>query len=484
MLRSAPPFFTISAAPPGRAFPLGWRAFCVSAGEAVALPLDTAGAADSALLRLTVAMEIDDERHIEIRLGERSLARLELRFACVFQPFHLALDLPAEALVLGAPLVLELHAPAGQKPVWFFAPADHQPAGFEPAFAPALLGAAGPSPDAPRQRLLRRVCSRASLQPFNWLEGCVLDGLADLAFNAAIPGARAALDVHLGAFFSPSGSLDYVGPLSEPRHNVIFGIEATLPFAALMRRHPHHPALSLARAFWASHADEEGAILDRGLDAEGRPFPHDVVSIEGCYTLAYPLALHARVTGETHWADLALRQIEFRRARLVSEEALLQRVRFPGDREQVNWARACCWYLLGLARTLPLLDDSPRAAALCAELHRFARYVLSRQRPDGLWSVYLDEPATGPDSSGSAGLAAGLAIAARAGLLADEAADAATRALAALDLHVTPDGFLAGCAQLNRGGDALQRSGYRVVGQFAMGLYAQAHAALHGQGGR
>jgi rhamnogalacturonyl hydrolase YesR len=95
-----------------------------------------------------------------------------------------------------------------------------------------------------------------------------------------------------------------------------------------------------------------------------------------------------------------------------------------------------------------------------------------------LWSVYLDDPAAGSDTSASAGLAAALAMGANAGWLGADALAAAHRADAALARHLTPDGFLGGAAQLNRGGDALQRGGYRVLGQFALGLYGQLRANL------
>jgi len=50
--------------------------------------------------------------------------------------------------------------------------------------------------------------------------------------------------------------------------------------------------------------------------------------------------------------------------------------------------------------------------------------------------------------------------------------------LVGLKTHLTPDGFLGGVSQSNKGGEALQRGSYRVIFQMAMGLMAQLVAAL------
>jgi unsaturated rhamnogalacturonyl hydrolase len=56
--------------------------------------------------------------------------------------------------------------------------------------------------------------------------------------------------------------------------------------------------------------------------------------------------------------------------------------------------------------------------------------------------------------------------------------DAAHRAYEGLLPHVRPDGLLGGVAQSNRNGEELQRSGYRVLSQMAMGLMGQLSAAI------
>ncbi|MGH9839132.1 MAG: glycoside hydrolase family 88 protein [Blastocatellia bacterium] len=95
------------------------------------------------------------------------------------------------------------------------------------------------------------------------------------------------------------------------------------------------------------------------------------------------------------------------------------------------------------------------------------------QRSDGLWSVFVDEPKLAPNTAGSAGVAAALAIGAQQGWLGQDARTAAERCLAGLKPHLTLDGFLSGVAQANKGGESLQRGDYRVIYQMAMGLMAQ-----------
>jgi hypothetical protein len=58
---------------------------------------------------------------------------------------------------------------------------------------------------------------------------------------------------------------------------------------------------------------------------------------------------------------------------------------------------------------------------------------------------------------------------------------AAVRALDGVTRNLTADGLLHGAAQSNRGGEALQRSDYRVISQMGMGLLAQLEAELKRQ---
>jgi rhamnogalacturonyl hydrolase YesR len=93
--------------------------------------------------------------------------------------------------------------------------------------------------------------------------------------------------------------------------------------------------------------------------------------------------------------------------------------------------------------------------------------------------VFVDETNLAPDTAGSSGIAAALALGRRHGWLPASADASATRALDGLRGYFTSDGFLGGVAPANLGGgEPLQRSDYRVIFQMGMGLMAQLMAAL------
>jgi len=142
------------------------------------------------------------------------------------------------------------------------------------------------------------------------------------------------------------------------------------------------------------------------------------------------------------------------------------------------WARGIAWQMLGFARTLRELNHRSDLADCIKSFQQLAAWVLPYQRDDGLWSVFVDQPQLTPDTSGSAGIAAALAIGAQQGWLDEDAKVAAAKTLAGLKLHLTQDGFLGGVAQANKGGEGLQRGEYRVIYQMGMGLMAQLIAAL------
>jgi unsaturated rhamnogalacturonyl hydrolase len=92
--------------------------------------------------------------------------------------------------------------------------------------------------------------------------------------------------------------------------------------------------------------------------------------------------------------------------------------------------------------------------------------------------VFLDRPEFTPDTSGSAGIAAALAIGAQQGWLDATAKSAAARTLTGLKPHLTADGMLGGVSQANKSNDDLQRGICRLVYQMGMGLMVQLIAAL------
>lgn len=287
--------------------------------------------------------------------------------------------------------------------------------------------------------------SAASVQPFGWMEGCVLEGLRQLQSVVGEEKAQAAVRAHLDLFLRPSGELVFENARSEPADAAIPGIEYTLPFATLVRLDPDHPVLPEVADFWLSHRDPAGCVQDG-----------HTTSAEGSYTVAYPMAVLGRRWGRSNLEQLALLQLRLRRDRLWTEDGFYLRYDArSGRRTYHNWARGLAWYLLGLVHTLVTLEGRRAPEDLAAECRRVGAWVLPLQQPDGLWRCFLHEEGVLPDTSGSAGIAAALATGAKHGLLPPAARAAAERTLEGLAGYLTPDGFLTGVAQSNRGGEEL-----------------------------
>ncbi|GAA4399201.1 hypothetical protein GCM10023187_10680 [Nibrella viscosa] len=92
----------------------------------------------------------------------------------------------------------------------------------------------------------------------------------------------------------------------------------------------------------------------------------------------------------------------------------------------------------------------------------------------------MHQPETGPETSGTAGIAAALAIGHNWGRLPQSYEKVVHTAWNGLKSHLTPDGYLRGTAQANKGGEDLQRNGFRVISPYTLGFLGQIQAAMPG----
>lgn len=456
-------------APASLRAPLGLGLIELAGGRAVTLSWPQAPTAEAGgWLRVTTGIDDREQKRIEVRLAVsgRVIGELDLRFAHAQEAFQLRLDAAVWAEVVSEGVTLTLLEPV-KRPLWLLG-GD----GVADGLAPHLL-----PEDATAGRkaaFFALLESVESAQPFGWMEGCVLDGLNDLAEATGDARWRAARDAHLDLFFKADGSLVYEDPGSRPADNEIRCIEETLPFAVLAKRDAEYPALRLALDYWVKLTRDDGSV-----EAEDR-----LVSTEGSYTIAYPMAVIARLRGDRALAERAALQLRIRREHLRREDGLWLRYwRKTNEHTLRSWARGVCWYLQGLERALRELRGFVETADLEDELRAAATWAVSLQRADGLWGCYLDDPACKADTSGSAGIAAALARGVRAGVLSVEFEARARATWNGLQAHLLPDGMLEGGAQSNRGGEALQRGDYRVLTLLGVGLMGQLAAAL-GEGGR
>jgi rhamnogalacturonyl hydrolase YesR len=445
--------------PKGKRSPFGWQTAAI--GEAPLLlawpelPADVT----PTHLRVAVGLDIRDEKLIEAYLPKsgRVVGTFDVRYGCIFQPFEIALaaadvaDLRREGLALRRTKGADLRVFSTGEGM----PAELQPHLLVPGSADLMT------------EYFARMRSLACVQSFSWQEGCVLDGLLDLS---AVPAHRAMRDAARRqlAQFVVDGKLVYENHVSDISDGRIYGIEGTLPFAALAQLEPSSPLLELPLNFWADRHDAEHAILDGGH-----------TSSEGSYTVGYPLAVIGRARDDEALQQLALTQLRVRHARLFDGRTFWRtRDAADGKLGNRNWARGIAWQLLGAARTLRELKHRSDLAEHITSFRALATWIQASQRTDGLWSCFVDEPTTPSDTAGSAGIGAALAIGAQQSWLGAEARAAAEKCLTGLRPHLTPDGFLGGVAQANKGGERLQRGDYRVIYQMGMGLMAQLIAAL------
>ncbi|MFE9370604.1 glycoside hydrolase family 88 protein [Streptomyces sp. NPDC006711] len=469
--------------PADKRTPLDWSVAPVathSQGGPTLLEPPMRAAAATGRLRLFVACDLRGavRLHAHSAKTHRRLTTYDIRYPDCHQPYDAPLGRDATRLAFAEGVSLSLSAPpphdsdfpGGPPALWIFAGPKAPPERRPVLLLDAPDGATStPAADATDRvtALHRTLTGVGSLQPFGWMEGCVLDALYDL--TVTFPGdgrARTALADHLAVYF-PDGTLRYEDPRGRPADNRLYGIEATLPYAILAKLDLLNPAQARAVEAWRARADDEGCVKDVPTTAEGS------------YTVAYPMAAIAG-TADPSLRELALRQLRLRRARLCTGDDIHLRLLPDGTHLYRNWARAYAWYLLGLVRTLTELGEEADTGGLWDEARRVAALALARRNAAGIWDSYLAEPETGTETCGSAGIAAALALGTEQRQF--EARREGAAALRAWEVlagnYLTEDGWLSGGSPSNKGGEELQRSGYRMLSGVGNGLMGQLGAAL------
>ena len=404
-------------------------------------------------LRLSTANGLRSFQYLDITLpGGDLLGTIDISMTTSYQIFELFIPVNKIDAVLKHGV--EVRSRGKGEPVSFFVPGKEVP----DALCPHLLI---PGNLSPREEFLNRFVTKAGMSNYGWEGGCVLDGLAALASAAKNPERyQKALDNLLNLYY-PEGAPLRTYP----------SIENTSCVAQLATRQPNHPEIENALAFWKSRENERGEVVD-----------HKQVAAEGNYTVSWPLAVISKQLNRPELAEKAIDGLRFRTKYLIDEHGnQWLRYRFGMDplRTYKHWSRGNAWYFLGMAKTMDVLPDVP--ADLITEFQRAAKHYVSLQDKEGMWHMFACEPETAPESSGTAGVAAALAIGMRHGWLGKEYEKPVQKALKALTDRLTPDGFLTGVAHNNRaeGGEKFQRETKGSILQFGMGFYAQLLAELN-----
>lgn len=409
-------------------------------------------------LRITSATDVREVLVLEVKTAKtgKKIADWDLRFAALLQPFEL--QIPQEYLQAVFEEGVTLKMVKGTKPFWFFTN-NHSEKTAPNAYLPHLMVyGKRTNPTAWKERLL----SFESLQTFGWQQGIVWDGLLEMGKKSTKAGS--VLNQQLDLYFA-NNSLLYCNLNNVKTVEKIHTVESILPFAILAQTNPTHPLLKTAIEFCEAHANAEGIIAD----GTGN---NRMVKTEECYTVSYPLAVLAKTLNRPELFRLAIMTLQSRVSILEKEKSIHQRGTEQGELFFENWSRGVAWYLLGLAKTLVHLPESEEKKSLRISFQNAVDKVLTYQQSNGLWYCFFHRPETGLETSGTAGITAALTYGFLHGFLDEKAKNAALKAQKGLLPYLTPDGFLTGTAQVNKGGDTLQQNGFRVISPYTLGFLA------------
>jgi unsaturated rhamnogalacturonyl hydrolase len=413
---------------------------------------------ESVRLRMTSATDVREELVLEVKtaITGKKIADWDLRFAAMLQPFELSIPNEELKAVFAEGIIIKIVK--GTKPFWFFS--DNSSSKIAPkSYLPHLLVYGEKTKrDAWKDRLM----SLESLQTFGWQQGIVWDGLLELSKHSA--QAKTVLAKQLELYFAQN-SLVYCNLNNIKAVELIHTVESILPFAILAQTNPTHPLLKTAIEFCEAHANSEGVIAD----GTGN---NRMVKTEECYTVSYPLAVLAKTLNRPDLAQLAIKTLQSRISVLEKGNSIYQRGTEQGDLFFENWSRGVAWFLLGLAKTLVHLPESAEKESLKISFQKSVEKVVDYQQSNGLWYNFFHQPETGFETSGTAGIAAALMYGFQYGLLNEKAKNIAIKAQIGLIPYLTPDGYLTGTAQVNKGGDALQQNGFRVISPYTLGFFA------------
>lgn len=445
--------------PEGKRVPFGWPAMGIAPGTSVVLKLEKKLQKANISLLITVAMETWDKKllHVSIPDTDIYLGEIAVSYSSVLVPYELKIDSKYVHQINRHGLEIKLEAGS---PFWFFYKQDSKT--DNRLFLPHLVVSeheTGTTAD-----FLDRFMSVDSIQAFGWREGTVLDGLWQIYSRKKEKRALQAIDQHLNLFFDDHQHLKYETAHSTPKENQIDGIESTIPFATLARLEPHHPILKTVVNAWDAYIEKKNGMVIEGSS----------ITAEGCYTVAYPMAVIGNAWQQDSLKNKALEQLKHRFVLIENGDFYLRYNK--GNRTYRNWARGAAWFLIGFARTISELDHALPDREYIDKFKEGVDIAVSMQRNGGLWSSFMhkDVPA---DTSGSAGISAAILTGINSGFLPGSYREVAEKCWNGLQKYITPEGLLKGVAQDNRGGIELQESNYRVIAQMGMGLMAQLYAA-------
>lgn len=443
----------------GNSVAFGWQVIGIQPNKTILCKPAVRLAEANLYIRVSTAQETWDKKKLHVSIPEENidLGYIDIRSSSVLVPYELEIDSRYVKWINKRGLQLYLEA---EKPLWIF---NSEPADVENhSFLPHILVSS--KNNGTTQDFLKQFMSVNSIQSFGWREGTVLDGLWQLYAQKGEDEALRTINQHLNLFFDEKKNLIYETSRNIRKINELDGIESTIPFATIARIDPNHPILPKVVEAWQSYTMKNGMVTG-GMS----------LTAEGCYTVAYPMAVIGKLWKDEKLMENALNQLRHRF--VLIEEGKLHLRYNEGKTTYTNWARGAAWTLIGFARTITELKDKIKDDIIINKFREGVDIAVSMQKDSGLWSCFMHQDGL-PDTSGSAGISAAIMTGINEGFLDESYQVYAEKCWNALHKYITPDGFLRGVAQDNRGGVELQQSNYRVIAQMGMGLMAQLYASL------
>ncbi len=461
--------FSPQPVPENKRIPLSWKTFIVKADGAKTIlkfkkndPEKTDF--DKVYLRVTAALDFREEIQMKVSIAGsgREIGIFDIRYAHPFQPFDFSIPKKDLKEILAKGIVLSQLS--SQSDSWFFGSDNKRKDNL--ALQPQILF--GKEPGNPEE-FDQVLYSMNSFAPFGWIGGCVIDALYE-EYRIGNDQAYNTLQHHLSRFLEDEKGIIFENPHTVPVDGTYNSIEDFLPIAAIANLYPDHISIDKALEFLMQLKDEDGLIKS------------GAVTTEGCYTVAYPLAAISAVRKDRELAKIAMDQLLHRIDHLIEGGAIYQRRYDNGISRFRNWSRGAAWYLLGMIKTMSILEENFKEdfdlGTLKKAFTHHSAWALGLQDEKGLWRGFMDRADTKVDTSASAGIATAFALGYRHGILDDAYIKSAKRCFSALTGYLSLDGFLKGVSQINRGGEELQESDYRVMSQFGLGLMAQLRSAI------
>ncbi|WP_114750373.1 glycoside hydrolase family 88 protein [Pleomorphovibrio marinus] len=457
--------------PEGKRVPMGWPVFPVHAAKepSTILHFSKKSLKGPLFLRLTAAIDFREEKRLTLYLGKsnQQIGEWVMTFAHPYQPFEF--EIPEEHTQALRKEGIKLVLSQGAGEAWFYGKDKNTPEGLQPH----LLEGHSPGD---LEGFFDNFYSMNSFSPFGWMGGSVQDALYSW-HQLGEARASETLKKHLENYLDDEIGIMFENPNTFPLDGQFNSIEDFLPFTAIIDLYPTHKAIDQALSFILERRDENGIIGG------------NQVTTEGCYTLAYPLMATGLKKGDDSLKQIALDQLEVRMNLLTDDKAIYQRSSLEGQQGYRNWGRGAAWYLLGIIKTAWLVRGGDLAQemenrGLRESFVHLCEEMATHQDGQGMWRGYVDQEQLAVDTSATGGIAAAMVWGVNMGWLDSHFLDIGSRAADGLKVYLSPDGFLRGVSQINRGGEELQQSPYRVISQFGMGLMGQLLAALaYSEGG-